>query len=73
MAAIFPEFGRAFIEALCQFYHLYEGDESTARRELQRVVDLVLNNELPRDLQYLNKCARTVNELYVSSCGRDDA
>ena len=58
---MFPDYGRAFIETLCQYYHLQDGNESS----LQNVVELLLNNDLPRDLAYLNKHARTLKELYV--------
>ena len=58
---MFPDYGRAFIETLCQYYHLQDGNESS----LQNVVELLLNNDLPRDLAYLNMHARTLKELYV--------
>lgn len=62
---MFPNFGKAFIEAICQYYHLQKLDDAKLESELQRVVGIVLNNQLPQELSILNKKANTVRELYV--------
>ena len=63
---MFPNYGKAFLEAVCQYYHLQSVQDSELQSELQRVVGIVLNNQLPRDLAILNKNAKTMRELYVS-------
>ena len=62
---MFPNYGKAFLEAVCQYYHLQTVQDSELQSELQRVVGIVLNNQLPRDLAILNKNAKTMRDLYV--------
>lgn len=59
---MFPNFGRAFLEAVAQYFHL---ERNTSESELQSVVDRLLANDLPRELSVLNRSARTMKELYV--------
>lgn len=67
---MFPAYGKAFIEAICQHFHLQDCNDSDWEPRLQHVTELILSNQLPRDLQYLNSSAKTVRELYVRT-GRD--
>lgn len=62
---MFPNYGISFLEAVCQYYHLQSVQDSELQSELQRVVGILLNNQLPRDLAILNKNAKTMRELYV--------
>ena len=59
---MFPNYGRALLEAVAQFFHL---DRNTAESALQSVVDKLLANDLPRELSILNRGARTMKDLYV--------
>lgn len=59
---MFPNFGRAFLEAVTQYFHL---ERDTSESALQSVVDKLLAGDLPRELAVLNKAAKTMKELYV--------
>ena len=58
---MFPNFGRAFLEAVAQYFHL---ERDTSESALQSVVDKLLAGDLPRELAVLNKAAKTMKELY---------
>ena len=62
---MFPSYGKAYIEAICQYFKLQNADDSTIQSELEHVINLILGNQLPRELQYMNPSAKTVRELYV--------
>lgn len=70
LSEMFPAYGKAFIEAICQHFHLQDCEESDWEPRLQHVTELILSNQLPRELQYLNSSAKTVRELYVRN-GRE--
>ena len=61
---MFPNFGKAYIEAICQYYNL-NANNSNIENELQRIVSIILNNQLPQELLNMNQAAQTLRELYV--------
>lgn len=61
---MFPNFGKAYIEAICQYYNLTK-EKQNIENELQRIVGIILNNQLPRELLNMNQSAQTLRELYV--------
>ena len=64
ISELFPHFGKAFIDALCQYYNLSNA-KTNVEAELQRVVTIIFNNQLPRELLNMNQSAQTLRELYV--------
>ncbi len=63
LSEMFPNFGKAYIEAIIQYYQLQK--QGDIEGELQKVVSIILNNQLPRELLNMNKSAKTIHELYV--------
>ena len=61
---MFPSFGKAYIEAICNYYHLQK-KSTNVESELQRVVGIILNHQLPHELLNMNQSAQTLRELYV--------
>ena len=71
LSEMFPNFGKAYIEAIIQYYQLQK--QGDIEGELQKVVSIILNNQLPRELLNMNKSAKTIHELYVYYIDMNDS